>query len=65
MLKKFPEHGETLAMKGLILNCVEKKAEAYECVRAALKADIKSYVCWHVYGILYRSDRVYDQVRPP
>ena len=29
VLKKFPEHGETLAMKGLILNCQERKAEAY------------------------------------
>lgn len=27
MLKKFPNHGETLAMKGLTLNSLEKKEE--------------------------------------
>lgn len=56
ILKKFPEHGETLAMKGLIIRNMapdsdkEKKEEAYELVRKGLKADLKSHVCWHVYG---------------
>ena len=50
ILKKFPEHGETLAMKGLTLNCLERKEEAYEFVRAGLKKDLGSHVCWHVYG---------------
>ncbi|KAL3930903.1 MAG: hypothetical protein SGPRY_001338, partial [Prymnesium sp.] len=75
VLKKFAEHGETNAMKvrwgwlrrvrppshGLILNCMERKAEAYELVRKGVKSDIKSHVCWHVYGLLYRSDREYLQ----
>ena len=50
MLKKFPEHGETLAMKGLILNCQDHKEEAYELSRKAIKLDMRSHVCWHVYG---------------
>ena len=37
-------------MKGLILSYQEKKSEAYELVRRGLKADLKSHVCWHVYG---------------
>ncbi|KAG0580041.1 hypothetical protein KC19_4G143400 [Ceratodon purpureus] len=61
ILRKFPDHGETLAMKGLTLNCMEKKAEAYELVRKGLKNDLKSHVCWHVYGLLYRSDRDYRE----
>ena len=61
ILKKFVDHGETLAMKGLILNCMDRKAEAYELVRKGVKQDIKSHVCWHVYGLLYRSDREYLQ----
>lgn len=36
---------ETLAMKGLILNCMGRKEEAYEHVRRGLKNDIKSHVC--------------------
>ncbi|WIA39458.1 hypothetical protein OEZ86_005557 [Tetradesmus obliquus] len=59
ILKKFPEHGETLAMKGLTFNYMEKKEEAYELVRKGLRADLKSHVCWHVYGLLYRSDNNY------
>ena len=48
-------------MKGLTLNCLEKKTEAYEYVRRGLKIDIKSHVCWHVYGLLYRSDCEYNE----
>ncbi|KAG1346243.1 N-terminal acetyltransferase A complex auxiliary subunit NAA15 [Cocos nucifera] len=61
ILRKFPEHGETLSMKGLILNCMDRKSEAYELVRRGLKNDLKSHVCWHVYGLLYRSDREYRE----
>ncbi|XP_065628602.1 N-terminal acetyltransferase A complex auxiliary subunit NAA15 [Quercus suber] len=61
ILKRFPEHGETLAMKGLTLNCMDRKTEAYELVRQGLKNDLKSHVCWHVYGLLYRSDREYRE----
>ncbi|XP_023649340.2 N-alpha-acetyltransferase 16, NatA auxiliary subunit-like [Paramormyrops kingsleyae] len=58
---KFAEHGETLAMKGLTLNCLGKKEEAYEFVRRGLRNDLKSHVCWHVYGLLQRSDKKYDE----
>mmetsp|Transcript_21228 Transcript_21228/g.50279 ORF Transcript_21228/g.50279 Transcript_21228/m.50279 type:complete len:845 (-) Transcript_21228:22-2556(-) len=61
ILKKFPDHGETLAMKGLTLNCVDKKKEAYEYVRQGLKKNMMSHVTWHVYGLLYRSDREYKE----
>ncbi|BBG99035.1 tetratricopeptide repeat-containing protein [Prunus dulcis] len=61
ILKKFPDHGETLSMKGLTLNCMDRKSEAYELVRIGLKNDLKSHVCWHVYGLLYRSDREYRE----
>ncbi|XP_022714904.1 N-terminal acetyltransferase A complex auxiliary subunit NAA15-like isoform X2 [Durio zibethinus] len=61
ILKKFPDHGETLSMKGLTLNCMDRKSEAYELVRLGLKNDVKSHVCWHVYGLLYRSDREYRE----
>ncbi|XP_028593906.2 N-alpha-acetyltransferase 16, NatA auxiliary subunit isoform X1 [Podarcis muralis] len=58
---KFAEHGETLAMKGLTLNCLGKKEEAYAFVRKGLRNDVKSHVCWHVYGLLQRSDKKYDE----
>eukprot|EP00630_Chrysocystis_fragilis_P012740 CAMPEP_0197408370 /NCGR_PEP_ID=MMETSP1165-20131217/28333_1 /TAXON_ID=284809 /ORGANISM="Chrysocystis fragilis, Strain CCMP3189" /LENGTH=287 /DNA_ID=CAMNT_0042934797 /DNA_START=62 /DNA_END=922 /DNA_ORIENTATION=+ len=60
VLRKFPNHGETLAMRGLVLNCLDRKTEAYEHVKRGLKADMRSHVCWHVYGLLHRSDRQYN-----
>lgn len=30
---RFKDHGETLALKGLVLNCLDKKKEAYELVK--------------------------------
>eukprot|EP00639_Heterosigma_akashiwo_P034552 CAMPEP_0194718854 /NCGR_PEP_ID=MMETSP0296-20130528/10385_1 /TAXON_ID=39354 /ORGANISM="Heterosigma akashiwo, Strain CCMP2393" /LENGTH=236 /DNA_ID=CAMNT_0039620349 /DNA_START=59 /DNA_END=766 /DNA_ORIENTATION=+ len=59
VLKNFPLHGETLAMKGLLLNCMDKKEEAHECVKKGLALDVKSHVCWHVYGLVHRSERNY------
>jgi len=50
ILKKCPNNGETLAMKGLLYNCLNRKDEAYDNVKQGLKANIKSHVCWHVYG---------------
>eukprot|EP01062_Namystynia_karyoxenos_P070459 TRINITY_DN65834_c0_g1_i1.p1 TRINITY_DN65834_c0_g1~~TRINITY_DN65834_c0_g1_i1.p1 ORF type:complete len:776 (+),score=339.97 TRINITY_DN65834_c0_g1_i1:119-2329(+) len=63
ILKKNPNHGETMAMKGLTLSCLDenKKEEAYGLVKAGLGKNMKSHVCWHVYGLLYRQDRDYNQ----
>ncbi|CAK0846487.1 unnamed protein product [Prorocentrum cordatum] len=59
ILKKHPDHGETLCMKGLTLSYLDRKEEAYELVRKGLKFDLKSHICWHVFGLLYRQDRDY------
>ncbi|CDF40167.1 unnamed protein product [Chondrus crispus] len=61
ILKRFPHHGETLAMKGLTLNALDKKPEATDLVRRGLRMDMRSHICWHVYGLLYRSDRDYRE----
>jgi peptide alpha-N-acetyltransferase len=41
ILKKFPNHGETLAMKGLILNCLSKRDEAHALVKIGLMNDMR------------------------
>eukprot|EP00566_Odontella_aurita_P002766 CAMPEP_0113530782 /NCGR_PEP_ID=MMETSP0015_2-20120614/3136_1 /TAXON_ID=2838 /ORGANISM="Odontella" /LENGTH=909 /DNA_ID=CAMNT_0000429553 /DNA_START=181 /DNA_END=2910 /DNA_ORIENTATION=+ /assembly_acc=CAM_ASM_000160 len=61
ILKKYPNHGETLCMKGLTLNCQGKRDEAHELVKKGLMNDMRSHVCWHVYGLLHRSDRSYNE----
>ena len=58
---KYSEHGETLAMKGLILNCLGRKDEAYDHVKRGLTNDLRSQVCWHVFGLMQRSDKQYAE----
>ena len=41
ILKKHPEHGETLALKGVCLFNLSKKAEGYDLLKQAAKHDIK------------------------
>lgn len=48
-------------MKALILNSQGQSDEAFALAKVALKNDVKSHICWHVYGILYRSAKNYDE----
>lgn len=41
VLKKYPNHGETLAMKGLTLSHMNKKEEAQELVKLGLRNDLR------------------------
>mmetsp|Transcript_20010 Transcript_20010/g.29024 ORF Transcript_20010/g.29024 Transcript_20010/m.29024 type:complete len:901 (+) Transcript_20010:308-3010(+) len=61
ILKRFPNHGETLCMKGLTLNSMSKREEAHALVKQGLMKDMRSHVCWHVFGLLHRSDRNYNE----
>ena len=54
------DHGETLSMKGLILSAMNKKEEALELAKQGLKNDFKSGTCWHVYGLILRAEKKYD-----
>ncbi|CAO0797104.1 unnamed protein product [Mucor circinelloides] len=50
-----------MAMKGLFLNNLQKKEEGYEYVKKGLLKDLTSHICWHVYGLLYRADKNYEE----
>lgn len=50
-----------MAMKALILNSMGKPEEAFPLAKLALQNDMKSHVCWHVYGLLYRSDKNFEE----
>ncbi|KAF2151252.1 N-terminal acetyltransferase A, auxiliary subunit [Myriangium duriaei CBS 260.36] len=61
ILKKHPDHGDTIAMKALIINSQGKSDEAFELAKTALKHAMKSHVCWHVYGLLYKTAKNYEE----
>lgn len=50
VLKKFPDHGETLSMKALVMSQMPgfdgpRKEEAMELAKKGLRNDLKSSVC--------------------
>ncbi|KAE8851666.1 hypothetical protein PTNB73_00682 [Pyrenophora teres f. teres] len=61
ILKKYPNHGDTQAMKALILNTQGQGDEAFALCKEALRNDMKSHICWHVYGLLWRSVKNYPE----
>lgn len=61
ILRKNPRHGDTMAMKALIMNAQGKTDEAFALGKEALQADMKSHVCWHVYGLLYRANKNFEE----
>lgn len=44
-----------------MLNYQGQQEEAFTLAKLALKNDMKSHICWHVYGLLYRAHRNYDE----
>ena len=48
-------------MKALIINSQGHSEEAFALAKVALKNAMKSHVCWHVYGLLYRSEKNYEE----
>lgn len=61
ILKKNARHGDTMAMKALILNAQGKTDEAFALGKEALTVDMKSHICWHVYGLLYRTNKNFEE----
>ena len=70
ILRKYPNHGETLAMKGLIWRhyeqplketVEERKRRALELCALGVKNNVFSHVCWHVFGLLHKANRDYKE----
>lgn len=59
ILKKFPDHGETISMKALVTWAMGKKDEAEKLATQGLRANFKSATCWHVIGILEAKKKNY------
>ena len=61
VLKKNPNHADTQAMKALILHSQGHTQEAFDLAKLALKNNMKSHVTWHVYGLLWRGEKNYEE----
>ncbi|CUG21331.1 N-acetyltransferase subunit Nat1, putative [Bodo saltans] len=63
ILAAVPEHGETLAMKGLTLHTMDKKEEGIALVKAGVAKAMRSGICWHSLGMCYRSDKNFAEAQ--
>ncbi|KAF9457543.1 NMDA receptor-regulated protein 1-domain-containing protein [Collybia nuda] len=61
ILKKFPEHGETLCMKGLVLTHMGKREEGIDLVKKGMRFDLTSHICWHVFGLIQKGEKNYEE----
>jgi len=62
ILVKYPNHADTLAMKGLVLKAMDRVEEGYNLVKEGLKNSMfSSSICWHVMGLMYRDDKNHEQ----
>ena len=61
ILRKKPDHGDTIAMKALIINSQGNTDEAFALAKTALQKSMKSHICWHVYGLLYRANKNFEE----
>ncbi|KAJ5929474.1 N-terminal acetyltransferase A complex subunit n.t1.c1 [Penicillium verhagenii] len=61
VLRKNPKHGDTQAMKALIMSNMGQSEEAFTLAKEALRNDMKSHITWHVYGLLYRQEKNYEE----
>jgi len=48
-------------MKGLVLTNMSRKEEGLELIKKGVRLDLTSHICWHVYGIVHKADRNYDE----
>jgi N-alpha-acetyltransferase 15/16, NatA auxiliary subunit len=52
---------ETLCMKGLILTHMGKREEGIELVKNGMKLDLHSHICWHVFGLIQKGEKKYEE----
>lgn len=66
LLLKYPNHGEVLSFRALILTNTDpnKRDEIMQFAREGLRHDLKSYLCWHVLGVVYKQRKMFkDSVK--
>jgi N-alpha-acetyltransferase 15/16, NatA auxiliary subunit len=70
LLSKHPSHGPSLALRALTIHSLPKSQWSQHCAtdkdptkmsRRAIKLDSKSSLCWHVLGLIYRSEKKWEE----
>src|SRR5271156_6209626 len=54
-------HLETLCMKGLVITHMGKREEGLDLVKRGVRLDLTSHICWHVFGLIQKADKKYEE----
>lgn len=52
---------ETLCMKGLVLTHMGRREEGIDLVKKGVRLDLTSHICWHVFGLIQKADKNYEE----
>ncbi len=50
-----------MCMKGLILTHMGKRDEGIDLVKKGIRLDLTSHICWHVFGLIQKAEKNYEE----
>lgn len=48
-------------MKGLLLTHMGRRDEGIDLVKKGIRFDLTSHICWHVFGLIQKADKNYEE----
>ncbi len=48
-------------MKGLILTHMGKRDDGLDLVKKGMRLDLTSHICWHVFGLIQKGEKNYEE----
>lgn len=48
-------------MKGLVITHMGKREEGLDLVKKGVRLDLTSHICWHVFGLIQKEDKKYEE----
>lgn len=48
-------------MKGLVLTHMGRREEGIDLVKKGVRLDLTSHICWHVFGLIQKADKNYEE----
>lgn len=48
-------------MKGLVLTHMGRREEGIDLVKKGVRLDLTSHICWHVFGLIQKGEKNYEE----
>ncbi|KAF8550148.1 N-terminal acetyltransferase A, auxiliary subunit [Imleria badia] len=61
ILKKYPHHGETMCMKGLVMVHLGEREAGIALIKDGMRKDLQSHICWHVWALVQKGEHNYEE----